>query len=85
MVNIHVCVGSACHLKGSYNVINALQREIEKRELHDEIEIKAVFCLGHCTEAVSVRIDEEEKVYSLNAKNILEFFDYTVMQRVEKK
>ena len=30
MITISVCVGSACHLKGSYKVIKGLQRLIEK-------------------------------------------------------
>lgn len=85
MLSIHVCVGSACHLKGSYNVIGALQREIEERKLHDRVDIRAVFCLGHCTEAVSVRIDEEEAVYSLSAKNISDFFSSEIAPRLSVK
>ena len=30
MIKISVCIGSACHLKGSYNVINGFQHVIEK-------------------------------------------------------
>jgi NADH:ubiquinone oxidoreductase 24 kD subunit len=51
---LKICIGSACHLKGSYDVIEILQSLIKEYELEDKLELKAAFCLGHCTEAVSV-------------------------------
>ncbi|MEI3163350.1 MAG: (2Fe-2S) ferredoxin domain-containing protein [Lachnospirales bacterium] len=36
MIKISVCIGSACHLKGSYNVINGIQQAIEKNGLSDK-------------------------------------------------
>lgn len=51
---LKVCIGSACHLKGAYDVIETFQRLIKENTLEEKIELKAAFCLGHCTEAVSV-------------------------------
>ncbi len=79
MVEIQVCIGSACHLKGSYNVINAFQQEVEFRGLGDEVEIKAVFCLGKCTKAVSVKLGDEDKIYSLSVSDVRKFFDDDVL------
>ncbi len=31
MITISVCVGSACHLKGSYKVIEGLQKLIARK------------------------------------------------------
>jgi len=31
MLEIKICVGSSCHLKGSYNVINEFQHLIEEK------------------------------------------------------
>ncbi|MFT9495351.1 (2Fe-2S) ferredoxin domain-containing protein [Anaerosolibacter sp.] len=59
MTTIQVCIGSACHLKGSYQVINKLQVLVEEKELGEQIIIKAAFCLGECTKAVSVKVNEE--------------------------
>ncbi|KYH34319.1 formate dehydrogenase subunit gamma [Clostridium tepidiprofundi DSM 19306] len=81
MVTIEVCVGSACHLRGSYNVINAFKEIIDKRKLNDKVEIKAAFCLGNCTRPVSVRVDEGE-VQSVNEDNVERFFDENVMKRL---
>ncbi|MDK2866995.1 MAG: hypothetical protein PWP51_1117 [Clostridiales bacterium] len=60
MMEIKVCIGSACHLKGSYDVIKTLQAYITKHGLEDQINLKSSFCLGKCAEAVSVQIDEED-------------------------
>ncbi len=77
MTDLKICVGSACHLKGSYDVINIFKNCVESRNAADEIEIKAAFCIGHCTEAVSVCFMEE--IYSVNADTAENFFDDVVM------
>jgi NADH:ubiquinone oxidoreductase subunit E len=82
MVTVNVCIGSACHLKGSYNVINKLQSIINKRDLEDKVVVKAAFCLGECTKAVSVKVDDGP-INSVNEDNVEEFFDRCVMGRLE--
>ena len=81
MVTISVCIGSACHLKGAHNVIKALQEIIAERELYDVVELKAAFCLGECTKAVSVKVNEE-KVISVNENSVMNFFDTYVAGRL---
>lgn len=81
-MSIFVCVGSACHLRGSYNIINRLQQLIEDSHLEDRVEIKAALCLGKCTDAVSVRVGEGE-VVSLSRENIDSFFKETVIGKVD--
>lgn len=74
MHTIQVCIGSACHLKGAYKVINKFQDEIKKRNIEDKIELKGAFCLGQCTKAVSVQIDENP-VISVSVKTVGEVLD----------
>ncbi|MGV8980836.1 (2Fe-2S) ferredoxin domain-containing protein [Clostridium sp.] len=81
MIDLSVCVGSACHIKGSYNVINNFQQIIEEYGLSDKVQLKAIFCLGHCTEGVSVKIDDSE-VYSVSGATSRKFFDNEVMTRI---
>ncbi|GAA0725564.1 NAD(P)H-dependent oxidoreductase subunit E [Clostridium malenominatum] len=81
MLSINICVGSACHLKGSYKVIDQLQKLIDEYNLKEKVELKGQFCLGYCTEGVSVRI--EEKVYSLKESNVKEFFQQEVIRRAK--
>lgn len=58
-MKISVCVGSSCHLRGSYDIINLMKEAIAKRQLEDKVELAAAFCLGKCTDGVSVKIDDE--------------------------
>lgn len=57
-MDIFVCVGSSCHLKGSYDVIKDFQRLIKLHKLEDKVNLNASFCLGHCTQGVAVKFDE---------------------------
>ncbi|NLP47278.1 MAG: (2Fe-2S) ferredoxin domain-containing protein [Epulopiscium sp.] len=81
MKKIYVCIGSACHLKGSYKVIHKLQEIIQKEKLEDRIQINASFCLGECTKAVSVRLDEEGPIYSVQEDTVEQFFYDYIMGR----
>jgi NADH:ubiquinone oxidoreductase subunit E len=78
MITISICVGSACHLKGSYKVIEALQRLIKENNVSNMVEIKGAFCIGRCTEAVSVTVNDD-KFFSLNENNVDSFFYETIM------
>jgi NADH:ubiquinone oxidoreductase subunit E len=83
MITISVCIGSACHLKGSYNVISELQDMIEEKKLDDKVQIRAVFCMGDCQKAVAVKVNDGEETYSLSGSNAKEFFQQTILPMVE--
>jgi len=59
MIEITVCVGSSCYLKGAYEVIKEFERLIPLYGLEDQVELKAGFCLGRCAEAVTVKIEDK--------------------------
>ena len=80
MMTINICIGSACHLKGSYNVVSELQEMIEEYKLGDKVELTGVVCLGHCTDAVSVQIGDE--IFSVNTDNVGDFFQKQVLERI---
>lgn len=84
MITISVCVGSACHLKGSYEVIQGLQRLIKENDVSDMVEIKGAFCIGRCTEAVAVTVNDEE-IFSLNENNIDSFFNETILRSISNE
>ena len=83
MIVINVCIGSACHIKGSYNVINSLQQLTEEYGVTDKVDTRAAFCLGHCTQSVSVRIGDGE-VQSVSGATAREFFVNQVLPAVGK-
>jgi NADH:ubiquinone oxidoreductase subunit E len=42
------CIGSFCHIKGAYNLIQTFQQLIEEKNLHDRINFKSSFCMRQC-------------------------------------
>lgn len=59
MVEVKVCVGSSCHMKGSYQVVKIFQDLIDKNGLKDEVALKASFCMGRCLDGISITVDDE--------------------------
>lgn len=56
-MNITVCIGSSCHLKGSREVVDRLEKLIQTHDLRDEIALCGSFCMGQCQTGVSVQVD----------------------------
>lgn len=58
-MKIMVCIGSSCHLKGSYEIVHLLQKEIADRHLEDQVTLGGSFCMGKCNRiGVSVQVDD---------------------------
>jgi NADH-quinone oxidoreductase subunit F len=60
---IHVCVGTACHVKGADRIYEAFQRHLDIAEGEDTdsnklFTIEKIACLGCCTLAPAVQIDQ---------------------------
>ena len=81
MLQVFICVGSSCHLKGSYQIIKIFEELIKSNKLEDKVELKASFCLGHCTKGVSVKI-ENEFLEGLTISNIKEMFEQHIVRRL---
>ena len=81
MITISVCIGSSCHLKGSYDVVCELERLIREKDLDSRVSVKASFCLGNCTKPVSVKINDGP-VMSVSKENVVSFFDEHVMKNL---
>lgn len=81
MLDIYVCVGSSCHLKGSYQIINCFQKLIKDNRLEDKVQLKASFCMGQCTTGVCVKIGDVfyGDVTMINAES---FFTEKVLQNI---
>lgn len=83
-MNIYVCVGSSCHLKGSYEIINLMKEGILKNSLNDKVNLSAAFCLGKCTDGVSIKIDDEI-ICGINMENFTEIFNKYVLNKIESQ
>lgn len=77
-MTVRVCIGSACHLQGSFDVISGLQRCVRENGLDRRVEILAVFCMGCCAGPVSVRVGEDA-VESVRPAGVEAFFARRVL------
>lgn len=77
-MTLQVCVGSACHLRGSYEVLERFTKIIKQCGLTDQIQLGAAFCLGHCAEGVSIRVGEEI-VTGVTPDNVEQVFNEKVL------
>ena len=81
MLHIYICVGSSCHMKGSYQIIKIFESEIKKRNLENRVELKASFCLERCTKGVAVKVDQEY-IEELTIANATEKFQEYIVSRL---
>lgn len=79
-MEIKVCVGSSCHLRGSYDIINLMKAAIAEHQLDDTVNLSAAFCLGKCTRGVSIKVDDEI-VTGVSTENFNQIFDEYVLKK----
>ena len=79
-MKITVCIGSSCHIKGSRQVVEELQRLIRENGLGDKVELGGTFCMGKCQQGVCVTVDDA--FHSVTPENVEEFFSEEVIAKV---
>ena len=83
MVIIQICVGSSCHLKGSQDIVELLQKAIEEHGIQDEVVLTGSFCIGKCNRVgVTVQVNDEVHV-GITVENFSEFFKNNVLPLVK--
>ncbi|MDD4155356.1 MAG: (2Fe-2S) ferredoxin domain-containing protein [Candidatus Cloacimonetes bacterium] len=83
-MEITVCVGSSCHIKGSHNFIDYLQKAIPAYNLDEKIVLKASFCMGNCSEGINIKIDNERMVLN-NLEELKDLFINTLVDKAKKE
>lgn len=58
-LEIKVCVGSSCHVKGGSKTLRMLELLIEREHLDAKVELKADLCLSNCLDAPNVVLNGE--------------------------
>lgn len=82
-MNILVCVGSSCHLKGSYDIIELMKKAIAEHHLEDKVTLKATFCLGKCGIAgVSIKVNDEI-ITGVSKTNFDEVFKTQILDKLD--
>ena len=82
-MTVLVCVGSSCHLKGSYEIIELLKQRVSEEHLEDKVLLKGTFCLGKCGVAgVSIQVDDQI-ITGVTPKNFNEVFEQYILSKVK--
>jgi len=87
---VKVCTGTACHVKGAGNVYDAFIRELDIEEggmtTRDQLfSVEKIACLGCCTLAPVVQIDEKIYGHVLPGKVREVIDDFITQQEVKEK
>lgn len=77
---ITVCIGSSCHLKGSKEIVQTLEKLIANNNLVGKVTLNGSFCLGECTKGVCVKRDGE--LFSLTPDTAEQFFQDEVLAKL---
>ena len=76
---IQICVGSACHIKGSEEIVELLTKAVEENNLQDEVTLAGSFCIGQCNRlGVTIQVDDEVHT-GITRENFREFFEKKVL------
>lgn len=80
-MKVVVCIGSSCHLKGSRQVVEQLQKLVDANGLDGKVDLSGTFCMGNCQKGVCVTVDGE--VFSVSPETVDEFFNTEVLAKVK--
>lgn len=79
-MRVTICIGSACHLKGSREIIQQLQQLVKEHGVSDKVDLNGAFCTGNCVNGVCVTVDGT--LYSLSPETTKEFFEKEILRRL---
>ena len=82
---IQICVGSSCHLKGSADIVQLMQKAVEEGHLENDITLAGSFCTGRCNrEGVTISVDDD--VYTgITPEGFNYFFEEKVLKRIREE
>ena len=82
---IQICVGSSCHLKGSSDIIELLEKAVADHHLETEVTLAGSFCIGKCNRiGVTIQVDDDIHV-GVTKENFKEFLQENVLNKLERK
>ena len=79
-MKVTICIGSACHLKGSREIVQKMQELVAKNGVADKVDLNGAFCSGNCVNGVCVTIDGT--LYTLQPENTEAFFEKEILGRL---
>ncbi len=81
--NLYLCMGSACHQLGVYEVLPKLQSLIKKHNLNSKIELKGSFCLESCSSGIVMKFRDKHFV-GISPQNLEDKFVKEILPMIKK-
>lgn len=79
---VQICIGSSCHLKGSYEIVEQFQAALKEHGLEEQVALSGSFCTGKCNrEGVTVSVDGEVHT-GLTPDGFPAFFDTYILTKL---
>ena len=84
MLIVQICVGSSCYLKGSADIVELFEKNIEIYGLQNEIVLVGSFCMGKCNRVgVTVQVNDDVHV-GITKETFKEFFEEHILKAIKK-
>ena len=82
-MDVQICVGSSCHLKGSAAIVEMMQNAIAEKGLEGQVNLSGSFCMGVCNRVgVTVAVDGEPHT-GITRENFSEFFNDKIYKKLK--
>ncbi|MBE9169992.1 (2Fe-2S) ferredoxin domain-containing protein [Pleurocapsales cyanobacterium LEGE 06147] len=79
--NLFLCMGSACHQLGVYEVLPKLQALIGEYNLQDKIELKGSFCLETCSYGIVMKY-KDLRFINISPQNVEDKFLQEILPNI---
>jgi NADH:ubiquinone oxidoreductase subunit E len=80
--NLFLCMGSACHQLGVYEVLPRLQALIKEHQLDDIITLKGSFCLETCSDGITMKF-RDRHFMNISPQNIDQKFEQEILPAIQ--
>jgi NADH:ubiquinone oxidoreductase subunit E len=81
---LYICMGSACHQIGVYEVLPILQNLITSFHVDDQLELKGAFCLGVCAQGIVLKLGEKF-ITGVNHRNVQKKFEEEILSQLPRE
>lgn len=80
--NLYLCMGSACHQLGVYEVLPQIQSLMNQYNLKDKIELKGSFCLETCSCGIVMKFRDKHFI-KISPQNLEDKFIHEILPMIK--
>ncbi|OLP17852.1 hypothetical protein BST81_12365 [Leptolyngbya sp. 'hensonii'] len=79
---LFLCMGSACHQLGVYEVLPRLQALMREHQLEDSVTLKGSFCLEICSNGITMKF-RDQHFMNISPQNLDEIFVREILPAIQ--